>query len=113
MTTHIERPSQSKKNKFTFKLGRKSKLALGYFSLLIIPFLATYALDMQDKAAYAALISTVNTLAIMAFYIQFPLGSRLRNIPLFSNIDWNMSHHKKVGQWIGIIFFAGCEQCLV
>lgn len=92
------------KTKLKLHFGRKAKLLLGYLCLMILPFLATYALDMQDKTFYAAMISTVNTLAMMMFYIQFPLGSRLKQIPLFANIDWNMSHHKKVGQWIGLAF---------
>lgn len=91
-------------NRFTFKLGRKSKLALGYLCLMSLPFLATFSLDMANQGAYATVLTTMNTLAMMAFYMQFPLVSRLKKIALFSNIDWNMSHHKKVGQWLGFIF---------
>jgi predicted ferric reductase len=103
MTAQVTANSGSK-SMFRLHFGRKAKLLLGYLCLMILPFLATYALDMQEKTFYAAMISTVNTLAMMMFYIQFPLGSRLKQIPLFANIDWNMSHHKKVGQWIGLAF---------
>ncbi len=85
--------------------GRKiGKLALGYVCLMALPFAATFALDMQEKTAYAAFLSMFNTLAIMVFYIQFPLVGRLKHIALFANINWSMSLHKKMGQWLGIIF---------
>ena len=88
---------------FSFKLSKKRKLALGYLGLLSLPFLATFGLDMAEQGTYATVLTIVNTLAMMAFYLQFPLGSRLKNISLFANIDWNMSHHKKMGQWIGFL----------
>lgn len=75
---------------------------LGYLCLLPLPYLLTFTLDMADKGLYAGLLTAINTLAMMAFYLQFPLGSRLKRIPLFANIDWNITHHKKIGQWIGI-----------
>lgn len=93
------------KRSFSLYFGAKSTLLLGYIALMTVPFLATYALDMQLKTTYAFAISTMNTLAMMMFYLQFPLGSRLKKIALFANIDWNMTHHKKMGQWLGLIFF--------
>jgi predicted ferric reductase len=87
-----------------FSLGKNSKRMLGYLCLIALPFLATYALDMQDKTFYAAFLSMFNTLAMMVFFIEFPLAGRLKSIPLFSNINWNMTLHKKIGQWLGIIF---------
>ncbi|MDO6562405.1 ferric reductase-like transmembrane domain-containing protein [Amphritea sp. 1_MG-2023] len=90
--------------RFGFKLSQKIWLTLGYLSLLSLPFLATFALDMAHQDSYATTLMTINMLAMMAFYIQFPLASRLKQIPLFANIDWSISRHKKVGQWLGIIF---------
>lgn len=91
-------------DRFAFKFGQKSWLILGYLSLMSLPFLATLTLDMEDKTLYATTLTIINTLAMMAFYLQFPLASRLKRIPLFANIDWNISHHKKIGQWLGLIF---------
>lgn len=88
---------------FPAVLSRNSRLLLGYLALLPVPFLFTFALNMEDKGPYASALTAMNTLAMMAFYLQFPLGSRLKQIPLFANIDWNITHHKKIGQWIGII----------
>jgi predicted ferric reductase len=83
--------------------SNKTRL-LTYLLIISIPFVATYALDMQEKTFYAAFISLFNTLAMMMFYIQFPLAGRLKRIALFANIDWGMSQHKKMGKWLGIIF---------
>lgn len=88
---------------FAFKLSTKSKLALGYLCLVALPFLATFSLDMADKTLYATILATINTLAMMAFYLQFALGSRLKKIDLFANIDWNMSNHKRIGQLLGVL----------
>ncbi len=77
---------------------------LAYLCIMVLPFAATHVLDMQDKTTYAAFLSTVNTLAIMAFYIQFPLVGRLKRVPPFSNINWTMSLHKKMGLALGIVF---------
>lgn len=91
--------------KLSWHIGSKSKRLLAYTLIICIPFLATYALDMQDKTLYAAFISMFNTLAMMVFYIQFPLAGRLKHISLFANIDWGMAQHKRMGKWLGIIFF--------
>lgn len=90
--------------KSVWPFGKNKGLLLGYLCLMVIPFLATYALDMQDKTFYAAFLSMFNTLAMMVFFIQFPLVGRLRHIALFANINWSMTLHKKVGKWLGIIF---------
>lgn len=89
-----------------YKISRKVWLTLGYLSLMSLPFLATLTLNMEPQGLYAATLAIINTLAMMAFYLQFPLASRLKQIPLFANIDWNISHHKKVGQWLGLIFLS-------
>jgi len=91
--------------KFSFLGGRNRKLLLGYLILLPLPYLATFSLNMDFKGAYVAIISLVNLLAMMAFFIQFPLGSRLKELSLFANIDWNISKHKTVGKWLGVLFF--------
>ena len=90
--------------RYPLKFSKKSKLAFGYFCLMSLPFLATFSLDMADKTTYATILTTINVLAMMAFYMQFPLVSRLKSFSLFANIDWNVTHHKKIGMWLGIIF---------
>jgi predicted ferric reductase len=92
------------KRSYSLQLGPNKKLFIGYLCLLILPFLATYALGMQEKSSYAYFIAALNTLAMMMFFLQFPLGSRLKQISLFANIDWNMTQHRKIGKWIGLIF---------
>ena len=92
--------------RYPFKLARKSKLALGYLCLMSLPFLATFSLDMANQGAYATVLTTMNTLAMMAFYMQFPLVSRLKKIALFSNIDWNVTHIKKSVN--GLVLFSYC-----
>ncbi|MBR7887782.1 ferredoxin reductase family protein [Marinomonas sp. A79] len=104
MTTRTSLVAKPKQRRSLY-LGERGKLLLGYTAIMLIPFLATYALDMQLKTTYAFALSAMNTLAMMMFYLQFPLGSRLKKIAWFANIDWNMTHHKKVGQWLGLIFF--------
>lgn len=99
-STTLDKPAK----RLPFSLGKKSKLALGYLTLMSLPFLATFSLDMADQGTYAAVLSTVNVLAMMAFYMQFPLVSRLKSFSLFANIDWNVTHHKRIGLWLGIIF---------
>lgn len=97
-------PLSGAKKRYSWQLGSKKKLLLVYLTLVILPFLATFALDMQAKSSYAFFLSMVNTIAMMMFFVQFPLGSRLKAIPAFANIDWNMSQHKKIGQWLAFIF---------
>tara|TARA_R110001583_G_scaffold26571_2_gene95707 strand:+ start:8327 stop:9733 length:1407 start_codon:yes stop_codon:yes gene_type:complete len=107
MTTQVSsfnKPNAKENNKFGLWFGRKHKLLIGYLVLLTVPFFATQMLDMDAKSGYAGLLSLVNTLAIMAFFIQFPLGSRLKQLPLFANIDWSIKRHKQVGKWLGVIF---------
>lgn len=87
-----------------FMKKHPGKLALVYFSGLLLPYLISRTLYMDSKGTYVAVISTFNLLAMMAFFIQFPLGSRLKQFNIFSNIDWNMNQHKKVGQWLGMFF---------
>ena len=83
---------------------KNGRFVMAYLVLMALPFVATYALDMQEKAAYAAFLSLFNTLAIMVFYIQFPLVGRLKHIAPFANINWSMALHRKTGQWLGMVF---------
>lgn len=99
-STLLGKPSQ----RLPLKLSRQRRLALGYLCLMSLPFLATFSLNMAQQGIYATTLMVINMLAMMAFYLQFPLASRLKQITLFTNIDWNISRHKQVGQWLGIIF---------
>ncbi|WP_415230122.1 ferric reductase-like transmembrane domain-containing protein [Psychromonas sp.] len=103
MTTQAEISTKSKA-KFSFSLGKNHKLLIGYVTLLMLPFVAAQILDMDFKGWYVSLLSLINILAMMAFFIQFPLSSRIKQLPLFANIDWSMNQHKQIGKWLGIIF---------
>lgn len=94
-------PPRFRRIKQTIRHGR---LAAGYAVLLVLPFLATQFLDMDNKGLYLSALSLFNALAMMAFFIQFPLASRVKALPLFANIDWSMAKHKSVGQWLGVFF---------
>ncbi|WED24696.1 ferredoxin reductase family protein [Vibrio sp. JC009] len=83
---------------------RHGKLLAGYAVLLSLPFVAAQMLNMDNKGLYVTVLSIINLVAMMAFFVQFPLGSRVKQIPLFANIDWSMSKHKTIGQWIGGFF---------
>ena len=96
--------SKSKMGVLSPIFWKNGRFVMAYLVLMAVPFAATYALDMQEKTAYAAFLSMFNTLAIMVFYIQFPLVSRLKHLAPFSNINWSMALHRKTGQWLGIAF---------
>lgn len=83
---------------------RKSNLLVAYLLILLIPYLVTLSLNIDYKGFYSATLGFLNTVAMMAFFIQFPLAGRLKHLPMFSNIDWSMSRHKKVGEWLGFFF---------
>ncbi len=87
---------------FQFKNG---KMAVAYLALLLIPFLAALSLNIDGKGAYFAALALLNTVAMMAFFVQFPLAGRLKHLPMFSNIVWSMSKHKTIGKWLGAYFF--------
>jgi len=103
MTTHAA-PSSKSASRFQLRLGKKYKLSIGYLILLIVPFCISQMIEMDPKTVYAKILTIVNMLAMMAFFIQFPLGSRLKRFPIFANIDWSVERHKKIGKWLGIIF---------
>lgn len=83
---------------------RKGNLLVAYLAMLSIPYLATRSLAIDYKGLYSAVLVFLNTVAMMAFFIQFPLAGRIKHLPLFSNIDWSMSRHKQVGKWLGLFF---------
>ena len=83
---------------------KNGKPATVYLALLLIPFLATLTLNIDDKGLYSALLGFLNAVAMMAFFIQFPLAGRFKHLPMFSNIDWSMSKHKSAGKWLGAFF---------
>ncbi|RBW49805.1 ferric reductase-like transmembrane domain-containing protein [Marinobacter sp. F3R11] len=83
---------------------RKSNLVLAYLAILLIPYLATFSLNIDYKGFYSATLVFLNTVAMMAFFTQFPLAGRFKHLPVFSNIDWSMSKHKRAGKWIGFVF---------
>ncbi len=83
---------------------KNGKPATAYFALLLIPFLAALSLSIDDKGLYSAVLGFLNTVAMMAFFVQFPLAGRLKHLPMFSNIDWSMSKHKRAGKWLGAFF---------
>ncbi len=82
----------------------KWKRALAYLLMLLIPYLGAMTLGLDGKGAYSALLGFLNVIAMMAFFIQFPLAGRLKALPLFSNINWSMARHKQLGKWLGIFF---------
>jgi len=82
----------------------KANMIVAYLAILLIPFLATLSLDIDDKGLYSTVLGFLNVVAMMAFFIQFPLAGRLKHLPIFSNIDWSMSKHKKAGKWLGAFF---------
>ncbi|WP_179397158.1 ferric reductase-like transmembrane domain-containing protein [Marinobacter sp. ANT_B65] len=83
---------------------RKSKLVFAYLAILLIPYVATFSLNIDYKGLYSATLVFLNTVAMMAFFVQFPLAGRFKHLPVFSNIDWSMSKHKTAGKWIGFFF---------
>lgn len=85
---------------------RHRKLLVGYAALLALPFLATLSLNMDNKGLYLSVLGTFNIIAMMAFFVQFPLSSRIKQMSLFANIDWSVSKHKTAGKWLGIFFFV-------
>ena len=93
-------------NRFSsFRLTHQHALTFGYFILLLLPFMAAESLGMLTEGLYRTVLSILNLLAMMAFFVQFPLAGRLKRLPLFSNIDWGMTKHKKLGKYLGIFFF--------
>lgn len=89
----------------TLNLTNKHTLTLGYFALLILPFGIAESLGMLFEDVYSSALSALNLIAMMAFFVQFPLAGRLKHIPIFSNIDWGITKHKQLGKYLGMFFF--------
>ncbi|WP_158589092.1 ferredoxin reductase family protein [Alginatibacterium sediminis] len=92
------------KNQYFEASSSRFKLSTAYTLLLPLPFIATLFLSLDFNGYYFAAISFMNLLAMMAFYLQFPLAGRIKNIPLFANIDWSMTQHKQVGKALALVF---------
>jgi predicted ferric reductase len=88
-----------------FRLTHQHLLTLGYFILLLLPFAIAQSLGMLSENVYRTILSVVNLIAMMAFFVQFPLAGRLKRFPLFANIDWGMTKHKQLGKYLGVFFF--------
>ncbi|AWI80644.1 hypothetical protein CEW87_15470 [Parazoarcus communis] len=89
----------------SFRLTEKQKLILTYSVMLVAPWVIASAQGVEFHDIYRYVLSALNVIAMMAFFIQFPLAGRLRNLSWFSNIDWSISTHKTIGKWLGIFFF--------
>lgn len=95
-----------KSNRITeFRLTHQHILTLGYFLLLLLPFVIAESLGMLSEGLYVTVLSVLNLIAMMAFFVQFPLAGRLKRLPLFANIDWGMTKHKQLGKYLGVFFF--------
>lgn len=110
MQIHIEseasKPSWSLSRLLKKITPNKQGLALKLALFALIPLVASFAIPLESKGSYFAIVSAVNLIAAMLFYLQFPLAGKIRQLKPFSNIDWSMSKHKTIGQWIGVIFLA-------
>ena len=89
----------------SLRLTHQHALTLTYSALLLFPFMVAESLGMLSEGLYSGVLSILNLLAMMAFFIQFPLAGRLKHLPLFANIDWGMTKHKQLGKYLGIFFF--------
>ena len=89
----------------SFRLTHQHSLTLSYFVLLLLPFVIAESLGMLTAGVYHTVLTVLNLLAMMAFFVQFPLAGRLKRLPLFSHIDWAMTKHKQWGKYLGIFFF--------
>lgn len=87
--------------RFTYRQG----LGLAYCLLLLLPVLIAQSVGVQFVDSYRAILSAVTLIAMMAFFVQFPLAGRIKRLPLFANIDWGIAKHKQVGKYLGIFFF--------
>lgn len=88
-----------------FRLTTKHLLTVVYLVLLLLPFTLAESLGMLFEGLYSSVLGAINLIGMMAFFVQFPLAGRTKNIPLFSNIDWSIEKHKQFGKYLGIFFF--------
>lgn len=95
------------KPSFWAKLPSKFSLSywiVGYCFLITLPLAFSLTQNMDSKGFYLLLIGVVNLIEGMAFFVQFPLVARYKRAPLFCNIDKSVSQHKRIGQWLGLVF---------
>ena len=92
-------------DRVSFHLTEKHQLILTYSVMLIVPWAIASTQGVEFHDIYRYVLSALNLLAMMAFFIQFPLAGRVRSLSWFSNIDWSVSTHKTIGKWLGIFFF--------
>ena len=101
MSDHPSLALAQAKQRFVPSLGVRGRRSVAYLLVLLLPFALTQTLDMDARGGYVAVLGLLNTLAMMAFFVQFPLAGRIRSLPFLANIDWNMEKHKSVGKWLG------------
>ncbi|MGI2173711.1 ferredoxin reductase family protein [Shewanella ulleungensis] len=96
----------------TFKAGinplslpKRTKLAVAYLAVVLVPVVIAQLLGMEIEGLYTSILSALNLLAMSVFFMQFPLAGRIKQLPLFANIDWGITKHKQLGQYLGIFFF--------
>ena len=88
-----------------FRFTHKHTLAFSYLALLLFPIIVAQSLAMLPEGLYTTLLSAITLIAMMAFFVQFPLAGRLKQVPLFANIDWSIAKHKQFGKYLGMFFF--------
>ncbi|WP_175405914.1 ferric reductase-like transmembrane domain-containing protein [Shewanella sp. MEBiC00475] len=89
----------------SLKFTKHKRLACAYLALAIVPFVIAQLLGMEFTGVYSSVLGAVNLIAMMVFFMQFPLAGRLKYLPLFANIDWGITKHKQLGKYLGIFFF--------
>jgi predicted ferric reductase len=86
----------------SLQLTKQHQLVLAYLALAIVPFILAQLLGMEFTGVYSSVLGAVNLIAMMIFFMQFPLAGRLKHLPLFANIDWGITKHKQLGKYLGI-----------
>ena len=92
-------------SRWSFGLSSKHKLGLAYLVLILIPYIVAETLGLQFENMYRTFLSAITLIAMMVFFLQFPLAGRLKQVPLFANIDWSIAKHKQLGKYLGMFFF--------
>ena len=90
---------------FSLNFPEKQRRNLGYLLMLVMPWGLASTLGLLYHDTYRHVLSALNVIAMMAFFVQFPLVGRVRQLSWFANIDWGISTHKTIGQWLGVFFF--------
>ena len=90
---------------FSLHLTEKQRRNLGYLLMLVAPWGLASTLGLLYHDVYRHVLSALNVIAMMAFFVQFPLAGRVRSVSWFANIDWGIGTHKTIGQWLGVFFF--------